>query len=78
MIAYFLSKPDVRRECERILSNLHKQEQAVALLVAGGQDTVNHKDTVDHLVRRGLLSESLAWFSPLFARFLALRRGEEG
>jgi energy-coupling factor transporter ATP-binding protein EcfA2 len=78
VIAYFLSKPDVRRECERIFSNLHKQEQEVALLVAAGQHTVNHKDTVDHLIRRGLLSDSLAWFSPLFARFLALRRGEEG
>jgi hypothetical protein len=77
MIAYFLSKSDVRRECERIFSNLHKQEQEVALLVAGGQNSASHKDTVDHLVRRGLLSDSLAWFSPLFARFLALKRGEE-
>ena len=71
IIAYFLSKPDVRHECERIFSNLHKQEQEVALLVAKGKPTADYKDIIDHLMRRGLLSESLAWFSPLFAQFLS-------
>jgi hypothetical protein len=69
-IAYFESKPDVLHECQRILDNLHDQEQAAALSVAHTDNTAEYQSTVDHLVRRGLLSESGAWFSPLFAQFL--------
>jgi hypothetical protein len=64
-------KPDVRQECRRILVHLHAQEQEVAVLVARKKHTQEHQPTIDHLVCRGLLSESGDWFSPLFERFLA-------
>lgn len=70
-VAYFTSRPDVQHECRRILANLHEQEQDVALLATGADNTVEYRSTIDHLVRRGLLSESGAWFSPLFAQFLS-------
>lgn len=72
-IAYFVARPDVRQECQRILRNLHEQEQEVALEVARGQHTADHQDTIDHLARRGLLvtSDPITWFSPLFGRFLS-------
>ena len=70
-VAYFATKPDVQHECQRILANLHRQEQDVALLEARADDTAGYRDTVAHLVCRGLLSESGAWFSPLFAQFLS-------
>lgn len=70
-VAYFSLSPDVQQECQRILSNLHEQEQQAALLVARGGQTSEYRDVINHLVRRGLLSESGAWFSPLFAQFLS-------
>lgn len=69
-VAYFAAQPDVQQECRRILLNLHEQEQQVALLVARGLHTAEHQSIIDHLMRRGLLSHSNAWFSPLFAQFL--------
>ena len=76
-IAYFVSRPDVQHECQRILENLHKQEQKVALLVARTDNTTEYQSTIDHLVRRGLLVKSAppTWFSPLMARFLATYGG---
>lgn len=63
---------DVHVECRRIMAGLHEQEQEVALLVAKGQHTSAHTDTVAHLVKRGILleTEPLQWFSPVFASYL--------
>ncbi len=76
----FVGCHDVRVACQRILDGLHEQEWEAALLVARGQHTAAHMDTVDHLIRRGLLldGEPLRWFSPVFARYLnevALEKG---
>jgi hypothetical protein len=68
-------KSDVRQECRRVLVHLHEQEQQVAVLVARGQHTQDHQHIVNHLVCRGLLSESGTWFSPLFQRFLVSYKG---
>jgi len=70
-VTYFVAQPDVQQECRRILLSLHQQEQQVALLTARGLHTADHQEMIDHLVRRGLLSDSIAWFSPLFAQFLS-------
>lgn len=75
-----VSCQDVRVECRRILEGLHEQEQQVALLVAKGQHTSAHMDTVDHLIRRGILlnTEPLQWFSPVMARYLSDLAPEKG
>ncbi len=67
-----VANQDVRVECRRILEGLHEQEQEVALLVAKGQHTSAHMDTVDHLIRRGILlkTDPLQWFSPVVASYL--------
>jgi hypothetical protein len=70
-VGYFASRPDIQQECQRVLANLHNQEQKVALLLTRTEDRAAYQGTVDHLVRRGLLTESGAWFSPLFERFLS-------
>jgi hypothetical protein len=75
VLSYLASKPDVQQECRRILVHLHEQERQAAVLVARKQHTQDHQDTIDHLVRRGLLSESGAWFSPLFERCLLTYEG---
>lgn len=71
---------DIRVECRRIFEGLHEQEQEVALLVAKGQHTSAHWDTVEHLVRRGILlkTEPLQWFSPVLARYLSAVAPEKG
>ena len=70
--AYFASKPEVQQECRRILLSLHEDEQEVAQLVARGQHSTEHKEVVDHLIRRGLLIKQnpITWFSPLLEQFL--------
>ncbi len=70
--AQLVADQDIRVECRRILEGLHEQEQEVALLVAKGQHTSAHMDTVDHLIRRGILlkTEPLQWFSPVVASYL--------
>lgn len=75
--AYFATKPDVRQECRRILINLHKHEQQVALRVAKGQYSAEDQVVIDHLARRGLLVklEPITWFSPLLAQFLSSYEG---
>ncbi len=76
-VGYFASRPDVRHECQRILANLHEQERKVALLLARTDNTTEYQDTIDHLVRRGLLVKSAPprWFSPLMASFLITHNG---
>lgn len=71
---------DIRMECRRILEGLHEQEQEVALLVAKGRYTSAHMDTIDHLIRRGILlrTEPLQWFSPVMARYLGDIAPEKG
>lgn len=71
---------DVRVECRRIVDGLHEQEQEVALLVAKGQYTSAHADTVAHLIKRGILleAEPLQWFSPVFASYLRDGTSEKG
>jgi len=70
-IVHFMARPDVQQECQRVLLNLHEYEQEVALSAARGQNPADRQDIIDHLIRRGLLSESGDWFSPLFAQFLS-------
>ncbi|RME99576.1 MAG: hypothetical protein D6768_14770 [Chloroflexi bacterium] len=70
---YFANHPDIRRECERILEKLHRQEQDVCrLLAAGGELPEEYRDTANHLMRRGVLTSlnPPQWFSPLFAAYL--------
>lgn len=64
--------PDILDECRRILQGLHEDEQAVVVRLAQGQSQTEDQPVIDHLVRRGLLSNDQAqsWFSPLFAEFL--------
>ncbi len=71
-VAFFVGKSDVREECQRILRSLHPAEQATAQRVAHAQHSAADEDIIEHLLRRGLLSNSgkLAWFSPLFGAFL--------
>lgn len=71
---------DVRMECRRILECMHEQEQQVALLVAKGQYTSTHMDTVDHLIRRGILvtPRPPQWFSPVMAKYLSDVAPEKG
>ena len=71
-VAYFLEKNDVRDECQRVLRGLHPSEQEVALRVAREEETTADQEVIDHLMRRGLLSNpgKLEWFSPVFAAFL--------
>jgi hypothetical protein len=67
-VSYFSATPSVREECFRILIGLHDQEQQVARRLARGEDTVEDVDTIDHLVRRGILTKArpvTEWFSPL-------------
>jgi hypothetical protein len=72
-LTYFADKPDIQQECRRILLNLHRQEQAVALRLARGEQTAKDQAVIDHLARRGLLVklDPPTWFSPLMAQFLA-------
>jgi hypothetical protein len=75
-ITYLVEQPDVQQECRRILRSLHEEEQEVALRLARGQATEADQDTIDHLVRRGLLeADSKKWFSPLFGQFLSQYEG---
>lgn len=71
-IAILTQHPDIRDECRRILRGLHEDEQAVVLRLAQGRQTAEDQPVIDHLVRRGLLSNDAeqSWFSPLFAEFL--------
>ena len=71
---------DVCVECRRIVDGLHEQEQEVALLVAKGQYTSAHADTVAHLIKRGILleAEPLQWFSPVLASYLRDGTSEKG
>jgi len=76
-VGYFASRPDVQQECQRVLANLHEQEQKVALLLAQTDNTTEYQGTIDHLIRRGLLVKAAppTWFSPLMARYLASYAG---
>lgn len=72
LIAVLARHSDIRDECQRILQGLHEDEQAVVLRLAQGRQAEEDQPVLDHLVRRGLLSneEAWVWFSPLFAEFL--------
>uniref|UniRef100_A0A832M5C5 Uncharacterized protein n=1 Tax=Oscillatoriales cyanobacterium SpSt-402 TaxID=2282168 RepID=A0A832M5C5_9CYAN len=72
MIEHFKDKPDVQQECQRILRNLHEDEQEVALLAARRLHVAEHPAILDHLERRGVLvrSDPVTWFSPLMGQFL--------
>jgi hypothetical protein len=72
LLATLAQQSDIRDECRRILQGLHEDEQAVVLRLTHGQQQEEDQPAIDHLVRRGLLSDSetLVWFSPLFAEFL--------
>ncbi len=74
---YFAGKPDIQQECRRILLNLHRHEQEVALRLARGEQTAKDQPVIDHLARRGLLVklDPPTWFSPLMAQFLAAYEG---
>ena len=71
-LRHFANNLDVRQECRRILSKLHRHEQEVALLLAQHQDTAEYQRAVAHLMRRGVLvkRDPVTWFSPLMAEFL--------
>ncbi|MBN1993418.1 MAG: AAA family ATPase [Anaerolineae bacterium] len=73
-IKYFAEKPDIMQECWRILENLHKEEQEVALKIARGVRAAEDQAVLDHLLRRGVLVtlEPVTWFSPLLAQFLSV------
>ncbi len=70
--AYFAAQPDVRKECQRIYDGLHQQEQAAAVRLAHDRARPEDGPTLDHLVRRGLLTsvEPPRWFTPLMADYL--------
>jgi len=74
---YFANKPDVKQECHRILTNLHRHEQEVARRIARGEQSADDQAVIDHLARRGLLDNTSppAWFSPLFDQFLRTYEG---
>jgi hypothetical protein len=75
-LTHLLGKADVQQECERILRNLHEEEQTVAVRLAKGQATPADQDVVDHLIRRGVLAaDGKSWFSPLLAQFLSQYAG---
>jgi hypothetical protein len=71
-VIYFAGKSDIHQECQRILINLHMDEQQAALRLARGQHTPKDQAAIDHLARRGLLVKlnPPTWFSPLMAQFL--------
>lgn len=80
---YLVKKPEVQRECRRILQGLHPQEQEVAVRAArGALHPVRDLETLDHLARRGLLTkhegDTIEWFSPLMARYLSTYAGQGG
>ncbi|MCE7983001.1 MAG: hypothetical protein DYG89_17590 [Caldilinea sp. CFX5] len=72
LVATLAQQNDIRDECRRIFQGLHEEEQAVTLRLAHGQQQEEDQPIIDHLVRRGLLTDGEAgvWFSPLFAEFL--------
>lgn len=72
LVATLAQQSDIRDECRRILQGLHEDEQAVVQRLAHGGAEADDEPLIDHLVRRGLLSdqETQMWFSPLFAEFL--------
>lgn len=74
LVSHFASQVDVQEECRRVLRGLHGQEQEVALRVATGHVRGDDHLTIDHLVRRGLLTYdgSATWFSPLWGEFLRM------
>ncbi len=69
---YYAAKPDIYDECNRIFQGLHEQEQHVAIRAARAKQQPEDADTIDHLLRRGLIvqTNSIQWFSPLMAIFL--------
>ena len=71
-ILFLSSQSDVQDECRRILHGLHDDEQVVVLRMAHGQHSAADRAVIDHLIRRGLVSEGdkVEWFSPLFMEFL--------
>lgn len=75
---YFADRPEIKQECKRVLGSLHEHEQEVALRAARGQQTAQDQDVLDHLWRRGMLTQisPVSWFSPLMALFLGSYEGE--
>lgn len=66
-------RPEVQKECKRILDSLHEQEREVARRAARGAHNKSADwDILDHLARRGLLIslDPVEWFSPLMAHYL--------
>lgn len=72
LVATLVQQSDIRDECRRIFQGLHEEEQVVCLRLAHGQQGAEDQSVIDHLVRRGLLTdgEASGWFSPLFVEFL--------
>lgn len=71
---------DIRDECRRIFQGLHEDEQAAILRLAQGHQTEADQPVLDHLERRGLVSNGAepVWFSPLFAEFLQMEVAQQG
>lgn len=76
-VAYFANIADIQQECRRILINLHKHEQMVALKIAKSSHVDKDRDVINHLANRGLLvrTEPPTWFSPLFEQILRTQEG---
>jgi hypothetical protein len=66
---FFAAQPDIQAECQRILRGLHDAERISAVRFTQGNATPEDSPFLEHLMRRGLLTESNPpqWFSPLMA-----------
>jgi hypothetical protein len=70
---YLAAQNDVYQECFRIFRSLHAHEQEVALRFARNQNGPEDWDVIDHLIRRGLITNlnPPTWFSAVMQRWLA-------
>ena len=70
--AHFASVPDINYELARLFNGLHGAERETAIRVAHDLHTPAEQALLDHLKKRGLLTEEgqLHWFSPLAKRYL--------
>jgi hypothetical protein len=75
---YFAERPEIVHECRRIFNNLHEHEQQTTRRVTRGRPEPEDQLVLDHLLRRGMLTqiEPATWFSPLMSRFLNDYEGE--
>ena len=79
LVSYFSFLPTVMRECARLFHGLHAQEQVVARRLARGRILNADQLTIDHLIRRGLVTIGPdgkgTWFSPLCENYLRTEKG---